>query len=44
MFENLCQIIASDNLRDAGAIASVQAAEIYGLNILETGMQVMNMN
>ncbi|KAJ0983084.1 hypothetical protein J5N97_011339 [Dioscorea zingiberensis] len=33
------QIIASDNLRDAGAIASAQAAEIYGLNILEERMQ-----
>ena len=44
MFENLCQIIAADSLRDAGAIASAWAAEIYGLNILEEGMQVMNMN
>ncbi|KAH7662055.1 Prephenate dehydratase protein [Dioscorea alata] len=38
------QIIASDNLRDAGAIASVQAAEIYGLNILEKGMQDLSDN
>ncbi|KAJ8513147.1 hypothetical protein OPV22_003581 [Ensete ventricosum] len=33
------QLIALKGLRDAGAIASARAADIYGLNILEENMQ-----
>ncbi|KAL5715401.1 hypothetical protein ACHQM5_017227 [Ranunculus cassubicifolius] len=33
------QFVASNNLRDTGAVASARAAEIYGLNILSEGIQ-----
>uniref|UniRef100_A0A0A9DWM4 Arogenate dehydratase n=1 Tax=Arundo donax TaxID=35708 RepID=A0A0A9DWM4_ARUDO len=33
------QIISKQNLRDAGVIGSAQAAELYGLNILECNFQ-----
>ncbi|XP_031392032.1 arogenate dehydratase/prephenate dehydratase 1, chloroplastic [Punica granatum] len=33
------QIVASNNLRDTGAVASSRAAEIYGLNILAEKIQ-----
>lgn len=33
------QLIAMKGLRDAGAISSARAAEIYGLNILDGNMQ-----
>ncbi|XXG46852.1 hypothetical protein AAC387_Pa02g1590 [Persea americana] len=33
------QFVASNDLRDAGAVASARAAEIYGLNILAEGIQ-----
>ncbi|XP_017701508.2 arogenate dehydratase/prephenate dehydratase 6, chloroplastic-like isoform X2 [Phoenix dactylifera] len=33
------QLVASNDLRDAGAVASAQAAEIYGLEILEERIQ-----
>ncbi|KAG6520782.1 hypothetical protein ZIOFF_017842 [Zingiber officinale] len=36
------QLIATKGLRDAGAIASARAAEIYGLNILDDNMQAMS--
>lgn len=35
----LGQFVASNDLRDAGAVASARAAEIYGLNILAEGIQ-----
>jgi hypothetical protein len=34
------QFISAHNLRDTGAVASVRAAEIYGLEILMDGIQV----
>lgn len=34
------QIVASDGLKNTGAIASARAAGIYGLNILEEKIQV----
>ncbi|KAL5132123.1 Arogenate dehydratase/prephenate dehydratase 1, chloroplastic [Glycine soja] len=34
------QIIASNGLYDAGAIASIRAAEIYGLNVLAERIQI----
>ncbi|KAG9439232.1 hypothetical protein H6P81_019397 [Aristolochia fimbriata] len=33
------QFVASNGLRDAGAVASARAAEIYGLNVLAEGIQ-----
>jgi hypothetical protein len=33
------QFISAHNLRDTGAVASVRAAEIYGLEILMDGIQ-----
>lgn len=33
-------MVASNHLRDAGVVASVRAAEIYGLNVLAQGIQV----
>ncbi|XP_020096553.1 arogenate dehydratase/prephenate dehydratase 6, chloroplastic-like [Ananas comosus] len=38
------ELVASKGLRDAGAIASARAAELYGLNILENKMQDMSSN
>ncbi|KAF5175511.1 Arogenate dehydratase/prephenate dehydratase 1 protein [Thalictrum thalictroides] len=35
------QFVASNNLRDTGAIASARAAEIYGLDILAERVEVM---
>lgn len=37
------QFVSSSGLRDVGAIASAQAASIYGLNILEEKIQVMDL-
>ncbi|CAL9088653.1 unnamed protein product [Musa textilis] len=36
------QLVALKGLRDAGAIASARAADIYGLNILEENMQAID--
>lgn len=41
---SLHQFVASNNLKDAGAIASARAAELYGLNIIEENMQAMNLS
>ncbi|XP_074564466.1 arogenate dehydratase/prephenate dehydratase 2, chloroplastic-like [Curcuma longa] len=38
------ELIATKGLRDAGAIASARAAEIYGLNILDDNMQDVSKN
>lgn len=38
------QLIATKGLRDAGAIASARAAELYGLHILENKMQDISTN
>lgn len=38
------QFIAAHNLRDTGAVASSRAAEIYGLEILMDGIQVLISN
>ncbi|KAH7675586.1 Prephenate dehydratase protein [Dioscorea alata] len=38
------QFVASNNLKDAGAIASARAAELYGLNIIEENMQDFSHN
>lgn len=36
----LSQIVASEGIRDTGAVASSRAAEIYGLDILVERIQV----
>ena len=36
----LSQVVASEWQRETGAVASARAAAIYGLNILEEGIQV----
>lgn len=41
-FLTFSQLIASKGLGDVGAIASAQAAEIYGLHILEDKIQVID--
>ncbi|KAJ3670448.1 hypothetical protein LUZ60_010772 [Juncus effusus] len=38
------QLIASKNMRDAGAIASARAAELYGLNVLQNKLQDEEIN
>ncbi|XP_028115920.1 arogenate dehydratase/prephenate dehydratase 6, chloroplastic-like isoform X2 [Camellia sinensis] len=38
--KQLLQLVASNELRDAGAVASARAAEIYGLDILAERIQV----
>lgn len=38
------QFIAAHNLRDTGAVASARAAEIYGLEILMDGIQVLSLS
>lgn len=35
------QIISMQNLGDAGVIGNAQAAELYGLNIVECNFQVI---
>ncbi|RRT45337.1 hypothetical protein B296_00045618 [Ensete ventricosum] len=41
-FKPFPQLIALNGLRDAGAIASARAADIYGLNVLEKIMRAMD--
>ncbi|RZS02409.1 hypothetical protein BHM03_00032458, partial [Ensete ventricosum] len=41
-FKPFPQLIALNGLRGAGAIASVRAADIYGLNVLEKIMRAMD--
>lgn len=41
MWTYSAQFVATNKLQDAGAVASILAAEIYGLNILDQDIQVI---
>lgn len=42
-FNLFCQFVSTNGSRDVAAVASSRAASIYGLDILEEKIQVMNL-